>query len=161
MGLTRYQAKRRFERTPEPSGDGGAEASVSNGGLVYVIQKHRAKRLHWDLRLQEGNLLKSWAVPKEPPADAGVRRLAVEVEDHPLDYASFEGTIPAGEYGAGEVEIWDSGTYRVIETTPVKRWIEIFGTRLRGAYVLLKLKPGEKDDRNWLFFKTKPFEMQG
>ena len=155
MGLRRYQAKRRFERTPEPSGIHDDSAEVSTPELIYVIQKHQATHLHWDLRLQEGGVLKSWAVPKEPPSEIGVKRLAVEVEDHPLEYASFEGTIPAGEYGGGKVEIWDCGTYRVLEATPVKRWIEISGTRLKGPYVLLKLKPAEKDDRNWLFFKSK------
>ncbi|MCX6565503.1 MAG: 3'-phosphoesterase [Candidatus Aminicenantes bacterium] len=158
MGLTRYQTKRRFDRTPEPAGKKGTSAGVPAPELIYVIQKHRATHLHWDLRLEEGGVLKSWAVPKEPPTEAGVKRLAVEVEDHPLEYASFEGTIPAGEYGGGKVEIWDRGTYRVLEATPAKRWIEITGTRLRGPYILLKLKPAEKDDRNWLFFKLKPKE---
>jgi len=158
MGLRRYQAKRRFGRTPEPSGEKGDSADVSTPELIYVIQKHQATHLHWDLRLQEGGVLKSWAVPKEPPSETGVKRLAVEVEDHPLEYAFFEGTIPAGEYGGGKVEIWDRGTYRVLEATPVKRWVEISGTRLLGPYVLLKLKPEEKDDRNWLFFKSKTKE---
>jgi len=158
MGLTRYQAKRQFDRTPEPSGEKKAASETPARELVYVIQKHQASHLHWDLRLEEAGVLKSWAVPKEPPTETGVRRLAMEVEDHPLDYAGFEGTIPAGLYGAGKVEIWDRGTYRVLETTPVKRWIEISGTRLRGPYVLLKLKPAEKNDHAWLFFKSKPKE---
>jgi DNA ligase D-like protein (predicted 3'-phosphoesterase) len=158
MSLTSYKAKRRFSETPEPAGQEKAPAPVKNTDLVYVIQKHRATHLHWDLRLQEGGVLKSWAVPKEPPVELGVKRLAVQVEDHPLEYASFKGTIPAGQFGAGTVEIWDSGTYRVLETTPAKLWIEISGTRLVGPYVLLKLKSAEPSDRNWLFFKTKPKE---
>lgn len=157
MALNDYKAKRRFARTPEPDGM-NAPGSTAGQDLIYVVQKHRAARLHWDLRLQEGGVLKSWAVPKEPPAEAGVRRLAVQVEDHPLDYASFEGTIPAGEYGAGTVEIWDRGTYRILEQTPVKLWIDVSGRRLSGPYVLLKLKAGEPKDRNWLFFKSKAKE---
>jgi DNA ligase D-like protein (predicted 3'-phosphoesterase) len=159
MGLKPYRDKRTFSRTPEPSGNaakrpGGTPASGPRD-LVYVVQRHQASRLHWDLRLEEEGVLKSWAVPKEPPAAEGVKRLAVQVEDHPLDYASFEGTIPAGEYGAGTVEIWDRGTYRVLEATPTKRIIELSGARLRGSYVLLKLKPKESEDKNWLFFKSK------
>jgi len=101
-------------------------------------------------------VLKSWAVPKTPPTKAGERRLAVEVEDHPLDYGGFEGTIPEGEYGAGTVKIWDKGTYELLEAGPSKRLVSIHGRRLKGTYVLVKLRPreGEKDT-NWLFFKTK------
>lgn len=158
MALTDYKAKRRFARTPEPDGKAQTSVRADDPDPVYVIQKHHASRLHWDLRLEEGGVLRSWAVPKEPPVEIGVRRLAVQVEDHPLDYASFEGTIPAGEYGAGTVEIWDSGTYRILEKTPAKLWLEISGKRLSGPYVLLKLKAGEAKDRNWLFFKSKAFK---
>jgi len=118
---------------------------------IYVIQRHQATHLHWDLRLEMDGVLKSWAVPKEPPAEKGVRRLAVLVEDHPLEYADFEGVIPEGEYGAGVVEIWDKGTYRLIDRKPNKIVFEINGKRLKGRYCLLRFK-GEK---NWLFFKTK------
>lgn len=95
--------------------------------------------------------LKSWAVPKEPPTGLGVKRLAVQVEDHPLSYATFDGTIPKGEYGAGKVEIWDSGTYRLIDRKEDKIIVEIAGQKLRGGYVLIRLK----DKRNWLFFKKR------
>jgi len=118
---------------------------------IYVIQKHQASHLHWDLRLEMDGVLKSWAVPKEPPAKSGIRRLAVQVEDHPIEYANFEGVIPEGQYGAGVVEIWDKGTYRLIERTPDKIVFEIHGKRLKGKYCLLRFK-GEK---NWLFFKKK------
>jgi len=118
---------------------------------IYVIQKHQASHLHWDLRLEMDGVLKSWAVPKEPPAKSGIRRLAVQVEDHPIEYANFEGVIPEGQYGAGIVEIWDKGTYRLIERTPDKIVFEIHGKRLKGKYCLLRFK-GEK---NWLFFKKK------
>jgi DNA ligase D-like protein (predicted 3'-phosphoesterase) len=101
--------------------------------------------------LETDGVLKSWAIPKEPPKDAGVRRLAVEVEDHPLSYAGFEGIIPEGEYGAGTVEVWDSGTYRTIDAKEDKLIIEINGKKLTGSYVLIRLK----DKKNWLFFKKK------
>ena len=118
---------------------------------VYVIQKHQATRLHFDLRLELDGVLKSWAVPKIPPTESGVRRLAVQVEDHPLEYASFEGVIPEGEYGAGTVEIWDQGEY-VLRSKKENTWIiEILGNRLKGVYCLVKFK-GKK---NWLFFKKK------
>jgi DNA ligase D-like protein (predicted 3'-phosphoesterase) len=154
MSLKKYAKKRDFKKTPEPSGR-SPKTSPSAPGLVYVIQKHQATRLHWDLRLQEGDVLASWAVPKEPPTEKGVRRLAVQVEDHPLDYASFEGTIPEGEYGGGTVEIWDRGTYVPLEKTEAKRVFEIKGKRLAGLHCLIKLKPGDAKDRNWLFFKLK------
>jgi len=118
---------------------------------IYVIQRHQASHLHWDLRLEMDGVLKSWAVPKEPPTRSGIRRLAVQVEDHPIEYANFEGVIPEGQYGAGVVEIWDKGTYRLIERTPDKIVFEIHGKRLKGKYCLIRFK-GEK---NWLFFKKK------
>jgi DNA ligase D-like protein (predicted 3'-phosphoesterase) len=118
---------------------------------VYVIQKHQATRLHFDLRLEMDGVLKSWAIPKIPPTESGVRRLAVQVEDHPLEYASFEGVIPEGEYGAGTVEIWDQGEY-VLRSKKENTWIiEILGNRLKGVYCLVRFK-GKK---NWLFFKKK------
>ncbi|MBN1938885.1 MAG: 3'-phosphoesterase [Candidatus Aminicenantes bacterium] len=160
MGLKQYRDKRRFDRTPEPGGHETPESPKKpvvreSRGQLYVIQKHQASHLHWDLRLEEGGVLRSWAVPKEPPEIEGLRRLAVQVEDHPLDYAAFEGVIPKGEYGAGTVEIWDRGTYRALETTETKRIIDISGTKLSGSYILLKLKPKDPKDKNWLFFKSK------
>jgi len=118
---------------------------------IYVIQKHAATHLHYDLRLEMNGALKSWAIPKEPPTALGVRRLAVQVEDHPVEYANFEGTIPEGEYGAGTVEIWDRGTYKLIEREQDKLIVEINGSRLKGIYILLRFK----DQKNWLFFKKK------
>jgi DNA ligase D-like protein (predicted 3'-phosphoesterase) len=97
------------------------------------------------------DVLKSWAIPKEPPVEIGTRRLAVQVEDHPLSYASFQGTIPKGEYGAGTVEIWDRGTYKLIDRKEDKLIVDINGQKLRGPYVLVRLK----DKKNWLFFKKK------
>ena len=103
MSLDEYQGKRRFEQNKEPRGV--VKLGSAGGGGVYVIQRHQATHLHWDLRLEMDGVLKSWAVPKEPPADKGIKRLAVQVEDHPLDYADFAGIIPEGGYGAGTVEI--------------------------------------------------------
>ena len=118
---------------------------------IYVIQKHAATHLHYDLRLEMDGVLKSWAIPKEPPTAPGVRRLAVQVEDHPVEYASFEGVIPEGEYGAGTVEVWDKGTYRLMERKEDKFIVEINGGKLKGVYALIRFK----DDKNWLFFKKK------
>ena len=118
---------------------------------IYVIQKHAATHLHFDLRLEMDGVLKSWAIPKEPPTSLGVKRLAVQVEDHPVEYASFEGAIPEGEYGAGTVEIWDKGTYKLIDRKEDKFIVEIGGAKLSGVYVLVRFK----DKKNWLFFKKK------
>ena len=104
MSLKKYKEKRNFKKSPEPDGSGESRGK-GGAGLAYAIQKHRASRIHYDLRLEEGGALKSWAIPKEPPLKEGVRRLAVQTEDHPLGYEDFEGVIPEGEYGAGKVEI--------------------------------------------------------
>lgn len=117
----------------------------------FVVQKHAATHLHFDFRLEMDGMLKSWAIPKEPPTEPNVRRLAVEVEDHPLSYINFEGTIAEGEYGAGTVEIWDKGTYSLESRKPDKIVFSLSGTRLNGDYVLLRFK----QDKNWLFFKRK------
>jgi DNA ligase D-like protein (predicted 3'-phosphoesterase) len=152
MSLKEYAKKRDFTKTPEPAGASRPKAGA--GGLVYVIQKHTASHLHYDLRLEENGVLASWAIPKAPPAAKGEKRLAVRTEDHPLGYADFEGVIPEPEYGAGTVEIWDRGTYAAVETTDSKRIVDIRGRRLDGRYALVRIKPraGEKDV-NWLFFK--------
>lgn len=119
---------------------------------TYVIQEHHAKRLHWDLRFEIDNILKSWALPKPPPQKEGEKRLAVQVDDHPLEYALFEGNIPEGNYGAGKVKIWDRGTFEVVEQNDKKLVVNIKGDKLQGKYCLLHFKPNEK---NWLFFKLK------
>ncbi len=119
--------------------------------LVYVIQKHDATHLHYDLRLEMNGVLKSWAIPKIPPTESGIKRLAVEVEDHPIQYANFEGSIPEGEYGAGTVEIWDRGDFTLLERKENKIAVEIYGEKLKGTYYLIRFK----EDRNWLFFKKR------
>jgi DNA ligase D-like protein (predicted 3'-phosphoesterase) len=116
---------------------------------LYVIQEHHASRLHWDLRFEIEGALKSWALPKGAPK-AGERRLAVQVPDHAIEYGGFEGTIPKGNYGAGEVKIWDSGTFELELGKSDKLIVDIKGKKLKGRYCLLHFKPKEK---NWLFFK--------
>ena len=150
MGLADYKKKRDFSITSEPMG----ETASSSEPKVYVVQEHHARRLHWDLRLEHQGVLKSWAIPKEPPTVPGVRRLAVAVEDHPLEYATFKGTIPGGEYGAGEVNIWDHGTYTPISVKEEKWTVEIRGEKLQGEYVLVKTTYGKGN--SWLFFKANP-----
>jgi DNA ligase D-like protein (predicted 3'-phosphoesterase) len=119
---------------------------------IFVIQKHHTRNLHWDFRLEMDGVLKSWAVPKEPPIEPGLKRLAVQVEDHELDYADFEGEIAEGEYGAGKVEIWDNGTYTLIDRKPKKIVFELQGEKLKGKYTLVQFT---KEEKNWLFFKAK------
>ena len=119
------------------------------GGRIYVIQKHQARNLHYDLRLEINGVLKSWAIPKTPPTEKGIKRLAVQVEDHPLEYADFEGTIEEGRYGAGTVEIWDKGEYVLKEKDKDRMVFEVRGNKLKGDYCLVLFK----EKKNWLFFK--------
>ena len=121
---------------------------------VYTIQKHDASTLHYDLRLEKDGVLKSWAVPKGPSEDPSDKRLAIETEDHDLDYADFEGEIEEGEYGAGEVELWDEGTYEEVKWEENEIIVDIHGDKLDGKYVLIRFKP-EEEPENWLFFKKK------
>jgi len=123
---------------------------MSHTSARFVIQKHRATRLHYDFRLEMDNVLKSWAVPKEPPTQPGIRRLAVQVEDHELSYIDFEGTIPEGEYGAGTVEIWDKGTYTLKNRADKIIEFTLEGSRLKGNYALINF-----NENNWLLIKKK------
>lgn len=149
MSLEEYKNKRDFVHTLEPEGN---ETYAKKD--IYVIQQHHASHLHWDLRLEIGGVLKSWALPKEPSDDPKVKRLAIETEDHPLEYADFEGTIPEGQYGAGKVIIWDKGTFKTLESTKDKLIVDISGQKLKGAYVLIRTSfAGSK--KNWLLFKKK------
>lgn len=154
MSLRKYQQKRNFTKTAEPKGT----SKKTKDKNLYIIQQHAASHLHFDLRLQIGNVLKSWAVPKGPSLDANVKRLAVNVEDHPLEYGSFQGTIPEGEYGAGTVMLWDKGSWVCQKEDPEKAYRSghiIFilkGKKLQGLWGLVRLKT---DPKNWLFFKMK------
>ncbi|MEM4730032.1 MAG: DNA polymerase ligase N-terminal domain-containing protein [Thermoplasmata archaeon] len=146
--------------TPELSSDFAQrfrEMEVDREAMrnYYVIHEHSSRRLHWDLRLERDGVLKSWAIPKEPPSEPGVKRLAVATEDHPLGYGTFEGEIPPGNYGAGTVRIWDSGRYEPVEIAEGKWVFNLRGRRLEGRYCLIRLKPrpGERQE-SWLFFKT-------
>lgn len=152
MSLEAYKKKRNLKESSEPKAI--TAKTKSSKKKIYMIHEHHASHLHWDLRLEEDGVLKSWAVPKEPPKSAGTKRLAVQVEDHPLAYSKFHGTIPEGNYGAGEVKIWDSGTYEVLEKNPKSLKIKINGKKLKGDYVLVKTHYGSKPDKSWLFFRT-------
>lgn len=144
--LRTYHEKRNFSVTPEPAG------APDMSGNRFVIQEHHARHVHFDLRLERDGVLKSWAVPRGIPETAGEKHLAVSVEDHPLEYASFEGEIPKGEYGGGTVTIWDAGTYETKHWDDTKIEVRLRGKRLDGLYVLVKFKrAGEKD---WLLFRS-------
>jgi bifunctional non-homologous end joining protein LigD len=159
MSLSLYNKKRDFKETPEPKGEKASSAKA----LRFVVQKHDASHLHYDLRLEMGGMMKSWAVPKGPSLDPEVKRLAMQVEDHPISYNSFEGTIPKGNYGAGEVIVWDKGTYHSTETKDAKESEKEFldglrkgkfsfvmkGKKLQGRFSLFRWK-GEKE---WMLVK--------
>ena len=160
--LSEYRRKRDFSKTREPE---GAKVATSRRALAFVIQKHAARRLHFDLRLELDGVMKSWAVPKGPSLDPSVKRLAMQVEDHPIEYNKFEGTIPEGEYGGGTVMLWDRGTYTAVEPgpDPVGRLregyergdfkFELKGKRLRGSWVLVRIKRGGPHKPQWLLIK--------
>lgn len=175
MSLDKYHDKRTFEATPEPIGDDKASAGVNSsaeGSRIFVVQKHAARSLHYDFRLEVGGVLASWAVPKGPSLDPKDKRLAVHVEDHPLEYASFAGVIPEGQYGAGTVEIWDSGTYEplgdfdaALADRKALKFV-LHGERLRGGFTLVPMKArGNERGDNWLLIKERgdpavPVELQ-
>jgi bifunctional non-homologous end joining protein LigD len=159
MSLDKYNEKRNFKISPEPSGKahGGAR---SKRNLFYVIQKHRASQLHYDFRLEFKGVLLSWAVPKGPSLDPSIKRLAMQVEDHPLEYGQFEGVIPEGEYGGGTVMVWDTGGWipesddvgAALEKGDLKFTLE--GEKLRGSWVLVRTRGfGSKPDKSWLLIK--------
>jgi len=161
--LRRYKEKRDFTGTPEPA----PEVEEGGGDCIFVVQKHDASNLHYDLRIESGGVLKSWAVPKGPSMDPKVRRLAVPTENRPVAYADFEGVIPEGHYGAGTVIVWDRGTYRNtkgedasteknLEEGHATLWLE--GEKLRGSFALIRTGGGDKP--RWLFFKMKGDEAR-
>src|SRR5688500_3271851 len=156
MGLQEYKRKRDFKKTPEPAGKVAKVAKAK--GSSFVIQKHAASRLHYDFRLEMEGVLRSWAVPKGPSLDPGEKRLAVHVEDHPLDYGDFEGVIPKGQYGGGTVLLWDHGIWYP-DIDPVKAYrkghikFRLEGEKLHGGWHLVRLQGKDEDKENWLLFK--------
>jgi bifunctional non-homologous end joining protein LigD len=155
MALTEYKKKRKFDKTPEP----GPKEKRTRTGRLFVVQKHRATQLHYDFRLEVDGVLKSWAIPKGPSLDPTVKRLAMQVEDHPVDYAKFEGVIPEGEYGGGTVMVWDYGTYKPENADDVSAALRkgelkfsLNGKKLKGSWVLVRTR-----DRQWLLIKHKDY----
>jgi DNA ligase D-like protein (predicted 3'-phosphoesterase) len=155
--LQKYKQKRDFSKTPEPK----ATIKKRSKKSVFVVQQHSARTDHFDFRLEVGNVLKSWAVPKGIPVQQAEKHLAVETEDHPLDYAKFEGKIPKGEYGAGKVKIWDKGNYRNIRAINMKKSFEngqievnLKGNILKGNYALIRTK-FNNNPKNWLIVKMR------
>lgn len=153
--LSEYKKKRKFDVTPEP----GPKTKRTRTGRMFVVQKHRATQLHYDFRLEVDGVLKSWAVPKGPSLDPKVKRLAMQVEDHPVDYAKFEGVIPEGEYGGGTVMVWDYGTYKPEETKDVgdalskgELKFSLEGEKLKGSWVLVRTR-----NRQWLLLKHRDY----
>ena len=156
MPLAEYRKKRRFTKTPEPKGSAPARRQTGGGRRLFVVQKHRATALHYDFRLEANGVLVSWSVPKGPSLDPSQKRLAMAVEDHPLDYARFEGTIPEGEYGGGTVMVWDIGTYELEDdedfATAYKKGrltFTLHGKKLKGTWSLIRTR----GPRQWLLFK--------
>ncbi len=162
MSLVKYNSKRSFNDTPEPSGKQGSKP----GKLIFVVQRHHASHLHYDFRLELEGALKSWAVPKGPSLNPKDKRLAMMVEDHPISYATFEGDIPAGNYGAGHVDIWDHGTYEPVDDNgaviTARKFAQnldagsikfrMHGKHLKGEFALVHMK---KDAKTWLLIKHK------
>jgi bifunctional non-homologous end joining protein LigD len=161
MPLDKYKAKRNFTKTPEPAGslDVARKSAARKTGLFFCVQKHLASHLHYDFRLEHDGVLLSWAVPKGPSLDPGTRRLAMHVEDHPIEYGDFEGVIPEG-YGAGIVMLWDRGTWTP-ETNDIAASLEkgdlkftLDGFKLKGSWVLVRTKgPSYGEGRSWLLIK--------
>lgn len=163
MSLTLYNKKRKFGETPEPEGKEGKTGKA----LKFIIQKHDASHLHYDLRLEMEGVMKSWAVPKGPSLDPTVKRLAMQVEDHPISYNTFEGTIPEGNYGAGEVIVWDKGTYHSELTSSAKASEKEFltglkkgelkfimnGKKVRGSFALFKIRSKDGSEKTWMLVK--------
>src|ERR1700682_3404033 len=158
MPLNEYRKKRDFKISPEPSGEKTAPQTPKSS-LIYVIQKHRATQLHYDFRLEFRGTLLSWAVPKGPSLDPSVKRLAMQVEDHPVEYAEFEGVIPAGEYGGGTVMVWDKGTWSPqseIAASLAKGDLKftLHGEKLKGSWVLVRTRGyGSSSKTSWLLIK--------
>jgi bifunctional non-homologous end joining protein LigD len=164
--LKTYRAKRDFAKTPEPA---GGVTRAANGARRFVVQRHRARRLHYDLRFEIDGVLVSWAVPKGPTLDPNVKRAAFHVEDHPMEYFDFEGVIPAGEYGGGDVIVWDAGTWEPYKTSDPGQEVadgelhaELHGEKLRGQFVLVRTRRGDSGKDDWLLIhKHDKFAVDG
>ena len=158
QSLKEYRRKRDFDVTPEPDGS-AAPSAISESALRYVIQKHQASHLHYDFRLEWGGVLLSWAIPKGPSLDPSVKRLAAQVEDHPVEYGGFEGVIPKGEYGGGTVMLWDRGTWAPEEPdvdAALRKGelkFSLAGQKLRGSWVLVRTRLGSGSKPQWLLIK--------
>src|SRR5713226_1502481 len=157
MSLKEYNRKRSFDKTPEPP----PRSQAASQGNFFCVQRHDATRLHYDLRLEVDGTLKSWAVPKGPSLEPLAKHLAMHVEDHPLDYGNFEGNIPAGNYGAGSVMLWDRGTYELVGDLPAKAQLErgdlkfrLHGQKLKGEFAIVLMK-GRGKGNEWLLLKKK------
>lgn len=164
MILEEYRKKRDFEKSPEPKGEiklinkeniKEEKKIEKKEGPIFVVQEHQATRLHWDFRLEMEGVLKSWVVPKGVPEEFGIRRLAIQTEDHPIEYANFEGEIPPGMYGAGKVIIWDRGEFILEEETDKKLVFILKGKKLTGKYALIKIMLRGKE--SWLIFRVMEF----
>ena len=159
MALTEYKRKRDFKKTAEPSGGKPLPKQV-HGASRFVIQKHDASRLHYDFRLEMEGVLKSWALPKGLPWAKGEKHLAVEVEDHPIDYEDFEGIIPQGQYGGGTVMVWDRGAYYVYGEQPLKSLkqgrlhLVLAGKKVEGEWTLVRIRGRDGEKNTWLIIKT-------
>jgi bifunctional non-homologous end joining protein LigD len=165
MALKKYGAKRDFSQTTEPLPTPAPQQRRHRHRPIFVLQEHHASRLHYDFRLEADGVLKSWAVPKEPSMDPAQKRLAVRVEDHPLAYANFQGTIPEGQYGAGTVAIWDQGTYdNLLADKPVPQTVTegiaaghlecaLYGKKLQGRFALIRMRGNRQGKENWLLIK--------
>jgi len=153
--LERYRQKRDFQKTSEPRGSKSALKPIGKNPR-FVVHEHFATHHHFDLRLENHGVLRSWAVPKQIPLKPGEKFLAVRVEDHPLEYINFQGIISQGEYGAGRVKIWDTGEYALRHSSPTKILLEFDGEKMKGNYALLKFKNGD----NWLLLKEKELKSE-
>lgn len=162
MSLDRYRSKRRFAETPEPEGESDADRGGLDAKPRFVIHKHDATRVHFDLRLEHNGVLKCWAVPRGPSVDPGNRRLAVATEDHPLEYLEFEGLIPAGNYGAGPMMIWDRGHWSSAQSIDQgfqrgELKITLHGERLQGDWALIRT--GGEQSNQWLLIREKKIRV--
>ena len=150
MALEKYNKKRKFDKTPEPKGE-----VCKKNKKRFVVHEHHAQNLHYDFRLEIGDVLKSWAIPKVPPKTTALKRLAMQTEDHPVSYINFSGVIPKGNYGAGRVIIWDKGSFNLEKNKKDEILFHLDGLKLKGNYALIHPNSDRFGKKAWLFFKRK------